>query len=74
MKRVIEYDLSKEPQTMKRNCIDAYYTLKDNYLCVVYIYEYENWECRYSKTIERVVYIDDERTREYIKSHPYIQI
>ena len=74
MKKVIEYDLSREPQTTKRTCIDAYYTLKDNYLCIVYVYEHESRECKYTKTIKRLAYIEDARTRDYIKSHPYIQI
>lgn len=74
MNTIIEYDLNKDSQTMKRTCIDAYYTLKDNYLCIVYIYEYEGRECRYSKTIKRLAYIEDARTRDYIKSHPYSRI
>ncbi len=74
MNTVIEYDLSKESQTMKRTCIDAYYTLKDNYLCIIYVYEYESWECRYTKSIKRLAYIEDACTREYIKSHPHIRI
>lgn len=55
-----------------RKCIDVYYTIQDNYLCRVYEYEYN--EIRHTKSVERIAYIDDERTIAYMKSHPYMEL